>query len=299
VACIRRAWLTYEGATLALEDEVAGYACTELDLGYPEVREVMDNRPDASGVIDRTTLMGSRAVTANIRTVPGGVATPDEVATLFAPFMLPARRPELHYVLDRPGARERVLTVRASGYSWPINGTTVREIQLAWVASDPVLRDPEIQSATAFAGAGGAASGRTYPLTFPRVYPAGGGAATTGVISSTGDVPLRPVFRIWGPITTPALDLQVSNPDPIPNRAAGIVFVAGFRIDAGRFVDVDSAARTAYDDTGASVMAELDWMDTVWPVLPVAPAVTYMTLTGSTTTAITQAVATWQDGYLT
>jgi len=35
MACVRRAWLVLAGETLALEDDLAGYACTELDLGYP------------------------------------------------------------------------------------------------------------------------------------------------------------------------------------------------------------------------------------------------------------------------
>lgn len=299
MACVRSAWLELDGVVVPLEDEVAGYYCDELDLGYPEVREVMDNRADADGVVDRTALMGSRGITANVKTLAAGAASADEIATMFAPLMLPGLRPRLHYVLERPGNPERVVTVRAANYGWPIIGARAREIQLSWVASDPVMRDPTEQSAAAFAGTGGVDVGRRYPLVFPRVYPAGGGAPTTGEISSAGDVPVRPLVRIYGPITTPAVAFQVSNPDPIPNAARQIVFVAGFRIDAGRWVDVDSAAKTAYDDTGASVMSSINWRATAWPVLPVAPSITYMTLTGSSTSPISQAVATWMDGYLT
>ena len=254
MVCVRRAWLTLGATTIPLEDDVAGYACTELDLGYPEVREVMDNRPDQDGVDDRTRLMGSRAVSADIQTYG---PTPDEVATLFAPFMLPSLRPELHYVLDRPGAGERVLTVRAAAYSWPVSGSGSRKVQLAWVASDPIMRDPTVRSATAYAGSG-TASGRRYPLVFPRVYPAGGMLPTTGVISSAGEVPIRPLLRIYGPITTPVVTM-----DPDDTTATyRVVFVDGFRIDGDRWVDVDTATKTATDDTGASVMSSIDWQAT-------------------------------------
>src|SRR5215469_3342880 len=138
--------------TLPLEDDLAGYAATELDLGFPEVREVVSNRPSADGVDDRTSLMGSRAISANVRSLAGGTMTPDEVATLFAPFMVPSARPELHYVLDRPGAPERMAVVRSSGYGWPINGTKKREIHLSWIAADPVFRDPAGRSSSSRSG---------------------------------------------------------------------------------------------------------------------------------------------------
>ena len=295
MTCVRRAWLVSGGVTLPLEDEAAGYACTELDLGYPEVREVTNNRPDQDGIDDRTTLMGSRAVTANITTVSGGSDTPDTVATLFAPFMLPSLRPELHYVLDRPGAPERYLVVRAAGYSWPISGASSREVHLSWVASDPIMRDPTVHTAAAYAGSGAAGGGRTYPLTFNRTYPTGGGSPSTGTISSAGDVPIRPRLRIYGPITTPVVTLQVS----APATTYRVVFVTGFRIDTGHWVDVDTAAKTAFTDAGLSVMSSIDWSTSAWPVLPTLPAVTYLSLAGTTTSAVTQVVATWSDGYLT
>ena len=166
MACVRRAWLVLAGETLALEDDLAGYACTELDLGYPEVREVTANRAAADGAIDRTALFGSRAVSANVRAY-GGTMTPDEVATLFAPYMLPANRAELHYVLERPDEPERMCTVRAAGYTWPISGKRTREVHLAWVAADPLMYDPAERSATAYAGSS-TSPGRLYPQSFGR-----------------------------------------------------------------------------------------------------------------------------------
>jgi hypothetical protein len=298
MVCVRRAWLVLGTARLELEDEGAGYYTTELDLGYPEVRDVTSNRPDRDGTDDRTTLMGSRAISANI-TARGGVMSVDEIGALFAPYMRPSARPELHYVLERPGAPERFTTVRASGYTWPVTGEHNREIHLGWVAPNPVMRDPTLHRVAAWAGAS-VTGGRAYDLTFDRSYTPGGGSATTGVISSAGDVPIRPAFEIYGPITDPVVSLEVRDPAraaPVP--VFRLAFDLGFRIDAGRWVSVDADARTAHDDQGALIMGELDWAQTTWPVLPTAPAATYMTLTGTTTTGVTQVQAIWADGYLT
>jgi hypothetical protein len=294
--CIRRAWLTMGSRRLPLEDEAAGYYCTELDLGYPEVREVSANRPDRDGTDDRTHLMGARALSANI-TARGGGLDVDEIGALFAPFMTPAARPELHYVLDRPGTPERFATVRASGYTWPVSGAKTREIHLGWVAPDPVMRDPTLHRVSAHSGAS-VTGGRPYPLLFPRAYTAGGGSATTGVIEIAGDLPVRPVLELYGPITDPVVILAVDDPDA-PAPLFEIIFDAGFRVDTGRWVSIDTDARTAHDDQGASIMGEIDWAATSWPVLPIAPALTYLTLTGSSTTGVSQVQALWSDGYLT
>src|SRR5215471_4422983 len=58
VVCIRRAWLVLGTDSLALEDDAAGYYTTELDLGYPEVRDgPVNDRPGRDGTDDRVRLM--------------------------------------------------------------------------------------------------------------------------------------------------------------------------------------------------------------------------------------------------
>ena len=299
MVCVRRAWLVMGPRSLELEDDTASYACTELDLGFPEVRDSpVSPRPDRDGTDDRTRLMGSRPISANITADESGWMTPDEIATLFAPYMVPSARPVLHYVLDRPGTPERFVTVRAADYGWPITGGRTRDIHLAWVAPDPVMRDPAAREAVSHSGSS-TVGGRTYDLAYDRTYVAGAGAPTTGVIESPGDVAVRPVVDIFGPITDPVVTFQVQDPPPAVVRTFALRFVAGFRIDPGRWIRVDTDARTAADDTGANIMGSLDWAGTQWPVLPTAPASTYMSLAGTTTTGVTQAVAMWTDGSLT
>ena len=292
--CIRRAWLTLGALSMPLEDEGAGYYCTELNLGYPEVRDVVSNRPDQHGIDDRTAYFGQRVVSANITANREPV---DAVAASFAPFMVPAVRPTLHYVLERPGNPERTMTVRASGYSWPISGSKTRDIQLQWVTSDAVALDPVLRTATAWAGSTSGAGGRVYNLTFNRVYGSGGGALpTSAVLSTPGDVIAWPVLRIYGPITLPRVTFTYDNGD----APGAVVFVAPFIIDAGHFVEVDTADKTAYrdGDRAQPVLGSIDWLATVWPYVPAGGASATMTLTGSSTTGTTQVQAAWFDRYL-
>lgn len=296
--CIRRAWLVMGTRSLELEDLEAGYACTELNLGYPEVREVTNNRPDADGTDDRTALMGSRAVSVNVQTVAGGSLKPDEIATLFAPYMVPAARPELHYVLDRAGEPERMAVLRAAEYAWPVTGSRTREIHLSWIAPDPIMRDPSTRTSSSHSGST-TIPGRTYNFRPSRIYPPGGGAATTGTIESPGDVPVRPLFRIFGPITDPRLELQVMDPtEPLADYE--IAFVPGTIIDPGHWIDIDADRKLVLRDGDPldSAMAEVDWQTSTWPAIPPSPAVTYFNLYGDSTSGVSQVEAIWTDGYL-
>lgn len=298
MACVRRAWLTLGTLVMLLQDESAGYFCTDLNLGFPEVREVINNRPDQNGADDRTTLFGKRAITASITALAGAGAVIDDVASRFGPFMLPSARPVLHYVLDRPGAAERVMTLRAAGYDWSVAGPFQRDIQLSWVAAEPDARDPVVRSVNAFAGSS-TAPGRTYNRGYPLIYPVGGSAPTTGVITPGGDFPVRPKLLIYGPITAPAVTF--TGPGGQLNT---LYFQQWFTVGAGQWAEVDCERKTVTlnGDPNQPLATALDWQRSTWPVIypvPPAPAGVYLQLTGGSTSAISQVVAQWQDRHLT
>jgi hypothetical protein len=292
---VRAAWLDWQGATIALEDEAAGYFCAALDLGAPTVREVVDNLPDADGAVDRTQFMGPRAVSADITALAGAGAVIDDVARRFGPFMVPSARPVLHYVLDvgTPDGLEHTLTVRPASYDWQLVGNVQRDIHLAWVAADPVARDALVQQAIAWAGSA-TIPGRTYPLTFPRAYPATGGSPNTAILHSDGDVPIQPAVRIWGPIGGPVVTFT-----PPSGPTFRIAFLSTFMVAAGSYVDVDTRLHTAFynGDPAQNQLVSIDWSTNSWPIL--SPGIDWqMIVSGTSTTGVSQAVATWQDGYL-
>lgn len=267
--CARTAWLSLGSASLYLEDQTKGYFCPSLDLGFPTVRDVLANRPDQNGATDRTQYLGPRVVNAQIVALSGANAVIDAVAASFAPFMDPAARPSLHYVLDRPGTPERVLTVRAGGFSWPVAGPYERSIQLQLVAADPACYDPAVKTATAT-------------------------PAAPASIFSAGDLPARPLLRITGPVTAPAVTVT-----PAGGAVWRLAFLSTFTIAAGHYVDIDTQARTVWNDGNPALprLSSIDWTVSSWQWLAAGTSAT-LALTGTATTGTTQVAATWQDGFL-
>ena len=297
--CVRKAWLTLDdGRTVGLEGP--GWFCQKLDLGSPTVREQVNNRPDLDGTTDQTKLLGNRAVEADITTLVGAGARVDEVASQFGPFVNPAARPTLHYVLDRGDNPERTLVLRGTTYSWPIIGDNQRDIQLQWVAPDPRARGAVLNSATAWAASGTA--GRVYNRTYPWTYPSGSSGAVSARLVSDGDMRFRPHLRLFGPISGAGI---IFVPDLTPGTIstwAQILFRSSFTISAGHFVSIDVENHTAYldDDPTQSVLNQIDWNNLRWPDLAPLPNGWTMSLAGSQPiTGATQVQATWQDVYYT
>ena len=301
MVCVRSAWLVLGGQSLPLEDTVAGYFCTSLDLGSPTIRDVVTNRPDQDGAVDRTSLLGPRVVQADITTVAGaGTRRIDDVASAFGPYMAPSARPVLHYVLDRPGTAERVLTLRAANYSWPIAGPTERDISLQWVAADPVVRDPNTQVATGYAGST-AGAGRVYNLNPPRVYPTGTSSASFALVHSYGQLRVWPLIRVYGPITGPLVKVDQYGAGGTFVREIPFGFVPAFRLDVGQWVDIDCQKRTVLlnSDPTQSQFAQVDWSTAKWPWIDPDPAYAQVTVSGTNTGAVSQVQVSWQDGWLT
>lgn len=306
MTCVRRAWLELGTMTLDLEDADAGYYCTQLDLGWPNVREVVTTRPDRHGVFDRTQFFGSRGVSADIE-VTDGVGLIDEIAASFAPFMIPDQRPVLHYVLDRTDAPERIINLRAQAYTWPIAGPTRRSVHLQWLAADPIAYSPIPHGAVSHAG-NSVIDGRTYDLEFDREYPAGSGTGpTAATLTTDGDLPARPLFIVYGPIEDPIISLQ--NLD----TAAFSYFAFDYMLDAGQRIEIDALNHTAlfFDvgvvhvagasgpEGGVNILSSVDWSVSTWPLIPPHGDGITMQLSGSGTDDISQVQAYWFDGFLT
>jgi hypothetical protein len=265
--CVRQAWLVHpNGSQIQLDNPSGGWMCQSLDLGTPIMRTVMNNSPDQDGIIDRTAYMGARTVVAAITALTGAGAQIDAVAASFAPYMVPSVRPVLHYVLDRPGAPERTLTLRPDSYDWPIVGAAQRDVALQWIAPNPIAYDPTQQSLSM--GVGGSAT-----------------------LRSPGDVLVRPLLQFTGPLTFPSV---VFTPSPAVALHPLVRFGSTYTIASGAVVTVDCAAHTT---TPATELSQLDWANLRWPALPVNPGSTFIQFNPSAGTG-TLAVL-WNNGYLT
>lgn len=293
----RSAWLTLGALSVPLDNVEGGWICQELDLGYPDVRSVNDPSPEAHGTVDRTMFFGARTVTAKLAVYDGGSVPLDSVLAQFGPFLDVGARPQLHYVTEGNPV-ERVLTLRASAFSAPMGIPPRRDAQLSWIAPFPLPKDVHVKSGTTWAG-GNIGNNRTYPLTHPRQYIVGGiGPPVAALLKPGGDVGARPFVSIYGPISSPVVTFTDQPSGLVSGR---IAFLPGARLDAQRRVDIDTERHTAFldGDREQSVLNLMDWVHTLWPVLPIAPNTCLAVLTGTNTTSSSQAVISWQDVYLT
>jgi hypothetical protein len=229
---------------------------TELDLSYPEVREVADDRPEADGTIDQTKHFGSRVVT-----LVGKVAIDWQsrgqrqlVMDLLAPFLRPGKRSWLYSRFD-DGSVKRIM-LRPDQFSRP-QIANVQDISLSFKSPTGVLEtDPsnELRLIPEVA-----VQGRTYPLIHPRVYPHGSG--TLWLAENRGNAPADWIARIFGPCHGPAVE-------NVTTRQA--VDLAGLQLGPGEFVEVNSREHTVLADglRESSRWHTVDYANTVWWQLP-------------------------------
>jgi hypothetical protein len=82
-----------------------GFAVAVVDLGFPSVRAVAEERPSANGTLDTTSLHGARVVSLNVK---GYGTSLTSIRDQLAAWCRPDRRPYL--VVDRDGRpRSRTL----------------------------------------------------------------------------------------------------------------------------------------------------------------------------------------------
>ena len=290
----RKAWLVLDELSVPLDNLDGGWLCTQLDLGSPDVREVTNNRPDAHGLDDRTRFLGGRVVTADMIAFPNSQNPLDAIVSRFAPFMNPSLRPELHFTLMDGTQRERMVRLRANGFAAAMPQPISRVFQLSWVAADPLVYDAVVQTVIAWSGSS-TPSGRVYDLVHDRTYPLGAGGPIPATIVNGGDAAIAPLLRLFGPITDPRIYLQGT----LDRTQWSVTFQHGFRVDAGRYIDIDCARHTATADDGTNSLGQLYWPGSVlWPAVAVGDS-GQLQLMGTSTTGTTQVQAIWQDRYLT
>jgi hypothetical protein len=279
------------GPSLDLLSDQQGFRVGTLDLGYPDVRDDADLRPDQHGTIDYTRLFGARAVTIAGFLVPSPAGSRQLAWHALAPFLDPGARVTLTYRVDAD-AVVKTMTLRPAQASATFDNPTVSPAQVGFKAADPLAYDANVQTAITWITAPGGA-GRAYPLTFNRVYPPGGTAATYA--TNHGELTAYPLLRIYGPVGGPSVAEIIG-----ANPAIQLSFPSSFIVNAGDRVDIDCRRRTALlnGNPAQNVFGSLVFNQAgVWPSLP--PGVlTNWTMGGSGYSNQTQTVITWADAYL-
>jgi phage-related protein len=215
------------GGTVALHED-------GLDLGFPAIRENVEDRPGQSGQYDYTSLYSARTITMSLKILETDTAPAAVTRRQLRAWLAPSKSPQLvwQFVNDV----EMYADLTASDLSNTLNkrafitGTT--DAVLSYKVASGRFLSTTVQDI--FIPYSGVSTGRTYPLTYPRTYPAATGVNTANVLNS-GTENTYPIVRLFGPMSSPK----------IANETTGLYLeFAGLTINAGDYIEINLAERT-------------------------------------------------------
>lgn len=248
-----------------------------LNFGAPNVREVTEDKPNTSGALDYTTLFGAAAVSATV-TIRSNISA---TRRMLARWTRPDRRPILKWTVT--GGTERQMTLRGSTWEASLDRSALLgnlyDIQLQWVAPDPRAYSSTEMNAVATLALADPGAGRSYPLTYERMYPATTSAGLV-TVDNTGDVSTSPRIIIMGDAVNPKLT----------NETTGRILKFTYSLGVGHSIHVDFALRTAWLDGVQSPaynlrnkISTVDW----WELVEGDNDIRYSADTGSATSSAT------------
>jgi len=269
------------------------FTVVSFQIGWPVARSVMRNRALANGVIDDTRFSGARAVTVGLRLndkACGGVSMQDLFDQVM-PFMVARRRPVLSWSLPGSDATVRQLTVRGADAPVVVAGPKHPVLALSFVAAEGEITSVAQQCANITPSAATAEPGRTYPLTFPRTYPASPGIGAR-LVTVGGNEVAHWVATLHGAITNPLLSVNgiTINFD----ERGGVVLASGSTLV------IDTRARTIYLNGDPSTprydktnLTEWSWSDLLFD-----PGVNTLRFDGTSIGADASVDVCWYDTWV-
>lgn len=290
MTCYPTLRLECDGLESLVIDDAAGLYVSKVDLGNAVTRSVVQDAVDADGTDDSTTHTGARNVTLQLSIFPDvDTETLWTLRNRLRSFTSPRIRPVL-FIQQSVDAPEQRVVLRRSDYTDVLASSNVdwAPIVAQWVAPSGIIESAEEHAVSVFA-AGGTTAGRTYSLTFSRVYPASAPLGT-GTIINAGTADAYPLLRIYGPLTEPEVTSIT--------QGKSLVF-AGLTLAAGEFLEIDTRAKTIYlnGDPTASRYSKLVFPDSQWFTL--SPGENEVWLHPATYTAAVSLVEfTYRDAWL-
>lgn len=250
-----------------------GFVVTSIDIGWPNVREVMDPRALADGVIDTTTYLGARAVTVAMRLDNTGCAPhkTQDLLDQITPYLSPRIRPTLVYTVDQNDpdpAHVRSLLLRGADGPLQINAPKALTYVCQWIAAESFTQSLEDSCAVAIL-TGGTELGRPYDLDYDRDYPSSPPFGVT-YFYPVGNAPMDWILTLTSEIEDPTITVN-----GIP-----IIF-SGLTLLPGQTVIIDTQQRTILrnGDPNDSVYGLTNFADWTWDDLRVRPGENSLLLT--------------------
>lgn len=244
-----------------------GYVPQNLNLGFPEVRDVVSKRPSANGVFDYTSFFGAKSVSISIgianELYRGSDSVDDQILEdRLRSWMLPSVRAFLYYRFSSTGTWRRV-AIRGSAVNSGLNfvRSGFRNVTLGWKAPEGLNEAATITSVvlSPFASV---EEGRSYDLLFDRTYPASSPVGSSP-IDNIGNAPVLPDVLIYGPVTQPRIENVTTGKtiefDPAFEIEAGDYLAISFRDGTVALNGDQSNSRYSFLD-----FSESDW----WEIVP-------------------------------
>jgi hypothetical protein len=279
--------------SLRLAPSFGPFGYTDLDLGFPAVRDSTQELPDADGTYDDTAYHGARAISVSI-TVAENMFSPREIATWnprigwnsaaywvqqLGSWMRPSRRFRLYYKLTGQG--RRWVDVRPASGSAPIvmDKPGSRDVQLSLVSPSGRLKSFSSGVGATVDGrnyrriplvSAGVVGGQPWPIDWNVGMVWGQDTSTPGDITYDGTVATGFVTRINAGMVAPLQNprLTVTGPDGAA-RAKGFTMT----VPAGSWVTVDSETRETFLNHDRQSSVDRFYADPLtgtadaWPVL--------------------------------
>lgn len=254
--------MQYNGLTIGASTPYAVYQLDGLDL--PQVRTGDLNRPREHGEFVGLDLMSGRDIMLTGDYQSDGINIQDSQQNLGRAF-IPGGTTEQPFWFQFPNLPVLASMVRVRKRTMPIDQpysvAAMGQLALMMHSSDPRLYGP-VQSGSC--GVGQALGGGIFPATFPYVFSSGSVAGTV-VANNAGNVEMRPLLTITGPVTNPTIfnatagwQITITNPLQV-----GYTVLAGDTL----VIDTDTHAITYYTGGVGVGAARRAWLaaGSTWP----------------------------------
>lgn len=264
-----------------------GWAVQALDLGDATTRAVVQDAPDADGIIDTTQYVGARTVTMSITLLPAKSGMSKEaMRRRLRAFTHPRLRPILYLAFD--GLDEQRITMRRSQFSNIVQSPAFAPVTMQFVAPYGVIESSVLHVAHANASATGTEGGRTYNQTYDKTY-TGGTVIGSLTVTNAGNADAYPLIRIYGPCTNPKL---------INVTTGQTLAFAGLTVNVGEFLEVDTRAKTVFylGNSNDSRYSTFDFATSEWWALE--PGDTSLRFAPATSSSPSNAEISWRDTWL-
>lgn len=263
-----------------------GYVVTGWQIGFPAERAVSRNRALGDGIIDNTRFFGARAVSMNI-TLDVNKQDPQISIDNLTAYMTPHRRPRLSWQI--PGSsQERSLLVRGVDAPVSIAGKQAHVITASFIGIHGVM-ESATESTVVINPGEDTESGRTYDLTFDRVYPPTAGLGERLVVNEGNEVADWEA-TIFGPAVDPIL--SVNSIDISFNRDGGLTLADG------ESVTINTRNRTIFlnNDSTESRYDKVNFTEWSWEQVRLQPG--HNTIRYEEATLSGSCTFTWRSAWL-